>query len=59
MPLRVSFPLPGLEESGDSIRMSLIVGSVRVRPGLKLAENPKGKVAEKNLRIINKGNGKS
>jgi hypothetical protein len=43
MPLRASFLLSGLEKPGDSIRMSLTVGFMRIKRG----RTPKEKSKEK------------
>jgi hypothetical protein len=49
MPLRGRFPLFGLAVYGDSIRMSLMIGSERVKTRRRLMEDPKRKAARKNL----------
>jgi len=58
MPLRGRSPLFKLAVYGNSIKMSLIVGSMQGKSWRRLAENRKGKVAEKNLRIKSQGNEK-
>ena len=49
MLLRERFLLFGLAVYGDSIKMSLMVGSVLVKTKRRLSEDPRGKAPEKNL----------
>jgi hypothetical protein len=51
MPLRERSRLCGLAMYGDSIRMSLMIGSERVKTRRRLMEDPKGNAPEKNLNI--------
>jgi len=51
MLLRGRFPLFGLAVHGDSIRMSLMIGSERVKIRWRLVKDPIGNAPEKNLNI--------
>jgi hypothetical protein len=51
MPLRGRFPLCGLAMYGDSIRMSLMIGSEWVKIRWRLVKDLIGNAPEKNLNI--------